>query len=152
MHAHFPRRTILWTDVRSLLEEQVMKVRKEITVALENAPGRLAHLSKCLADRKVNILAISVLESTDMGLVRMVVDKPAVALKMLTGGCPMTTTVTDVLEVTAPNKVGALADLAAKLARKRINVDYLYGSTVTRGRASIIVKVKNLKAARKALR
>ena len=129
-----------------------MKVRKEITVALENAPGRLAHLTKCLAEKKVNILAISVLESTDMGLVRMVVDKPAVALKMLTDNCPMTCTVCDVLEITAPNRAGALAGLAAKLAKRRINVDYVYGSTVTKGKANIIVKVKNIQAARKALR
>jgi hypothetical protein len=129
-----------------------MKVRTEITVALENAPGRLAHLTKCLADRKVNILAISVLESTDMGLVRMVVDKPAVALKMLAERCAMTCTASEVLEVTASNKAGALAAIAARLARKRVNIDYLYGSATSGGKASIIVKVANMKSARKDLR
>ncbi len=128
-----------------------MKVRKEITVALENAPGRLAHVTRCLADRKVNILAVSVLESTDMGLVRMVVDKPADALKMLKD-CPMTVSVCEVLEIAAPNKPGAIAGLAAKLAGKRINIEYLYGSTVTKGKSNVIVKVKNIKSALKALK
>jgi len=128
-----------------------MKVRKEITVALENTPGRLAHLTKCLADRKVNILAISVVESADMGLVRMVVDKPAEAMKMLSG-CPMTVATGDVLEVSAPNKPGAIAGLAARLGKKRINIEYLYGTTVGKGKANIIIKVKNVKAAQKALR
>ena len=129
-----------------------MKVRTEITVALENEPGRLAHLTKCLADRKVNILAISVLESTEMGLVRMVVDKPALALKMLTESCPMTFTTCEVIELAAPNKVGALAEIARKLARKRVNIDYLYGSALSRGKASLVLRVDNVPAARKALR
>jgi len=128
-----------------------MMERAEITVALENEPGRLAHLTQCLAEQKVNILAISVLESTDMGMVRMVVDKPPVALKMLVECCPMTITACEVLEVSLPNKPGALAGIATKLAKKRVNIDYLYGSTTGKGKASVIVKAKNIKAVRKAL-
>jgi len=128
-----------------------MKERAEITVARENEPGRLAHLTQCLAEQKVNILAISVLESTDMGMVRMVVDKPPVALKMLVECCPMTITACEVLEVRLPNKPGALAGIATKLAKKRVNIDYLYGSTTGKGKASVIVKAKNIKAVRKAL-
>ena len=129
-----------------------MKIRPEITVAVENIPGRLAHLTKCLAARKVNILAVSVLESTDMGLVRMVVDKPAIALQLLVECCTMTITVCEVLEVALPNKAGALNDVAAKLSKKKIDIQYLYGSTTAKGKAGIIMKVSNLNAARKALR
>lgn len=129
-----------------------MRVRTEITVALENEPGRLAHLTRCLAKRQVNILAISVVESSGMGLVRMVVDKPAIALKMLADSCPMTFATCEVIEITAPNKVGALADVTAKLARRRVNIEYLYGSTMSKARAGVIMKVGNMKVARKILR
>ena len=64
----------------------------------------------------------------------------------------MTITVCEVLEVALPNKTGALNDIAAKLAKKRIDIQYLYGSTLGKGKAGIIMKVDNLKAAQKVLR
>ena len=129
-----------------------MKVRKEITVALENKPGALGHLCCCLAEQKINVLAISVHESAEVGIVRMVVDKPAAAAKMISGCCPMTMNVTDVLELAAPNKPGVLATLAWKLAKRKINIEYVYGSAARGGKASIILQASNLKKAAKALR
>ena len=130
-----------------------MKKAKQISVSLENKPGRLAHLCKCLAERKINIIAISVAETTEQGVVRMVVDKPAAALKMLDEYCPMTYAETDVLLVDLPNKVGVLAETAAKLAKKRINVNFVYGSTGARGgRTNIVIGTPNLAAATRALR
>ncbi len=129
-----------------------MKVRKEITVALENAPGRLGHLCGCLADRKINILAISVVESANMGIVRMVVDKPGAAAKMIRECCPMTMSVAEVLELSAPNKPGVLAKIAAKLGKKRVNIEYIYGSAAGRGKAAIILKPSSIKRAKPLLR
>ena len=129
-----------------------MKVRKEITVALENAPGRLGHLCGCLAERKINILAISVVESANMGLVRMVVDKPAAAIKMIRECCPMTLNVCEVLELSAPNKPGILAKIAARLGKKRVNIEYIYGSVAGRGKATIILKPSSIKRAKPLLR
>lgn len=129
-----------------------MKVRKEITVALENAPGRLGHLCGCLAERKVNILAISVVESANMGLVRLVVDKPAAVVKMVSECCPMTLSVCEVLELSAPNKPGVIAKIAAKLGKKRINIEYVYGSVAGRGKAALILKPSSIKRAKPLLR
>jgi len=129
-----------------------MKVRKEITVALENAPGRLGHLCACLADEKINILAISVVESANIGIVRMIVDKPAAAAKMIATCCPMTMNVEEVLELKAPNKPGVLAQIAGKLGKKRVNIEYVYGSAMGRGKAMIILKPSSIKRAKPLLR
>ena len=128
-----------------------MKVQKEITVALENAPGRLGHLCACLAAKKINIIAISVVESANMGLVRMVVDKTAVALKMLKD-YPLTTSVEEVLELSAPNKPGVLAKLSAKLGKKRVNIEYVYGTAAGRGKTNLILKPSSIKRAKPLLR
>ena len=128
-----------------------MKVRKEITIALENAPGRLGHLCACIAE-KANILAISVVESANMGIVRLVVDKPAAVIKMIEECCPMTMSVEEVLELSAPNKRGVLAKIASKLGKKRVNIEYVYGSTGGRGKAMIILKPSSIKRAKPLLR
>lgn len=130
-----------------------MRRAKQISVCLENRPGRLAGLCKCLAQKKINIIALSIAETTEQGVVRMVVDKPAAALKAIAECGPMTCAQMDVLLVDLPNKVGVLAELAAKLASKRINVNFVYGSTGEgRGKTNIVVGTPNIKSAAKAIR
>ena len=130
-----------------------MRKAKQISVCLENRPGKLTGLCKCLAQKKINIIAISVAETTEQGVVRMVVDKPAAALKAIAECGPMTCAQMDVLLVDLPNKVGVLAELAAKLASKRINVNFVYGSTGEgRGKTNIVVGTPNIKSAAKAIR
>ena len=124
---------------------------KQLSVSLENKPGRLAHVCRCLADRKVNIIALSVLETSEQGILRLVVDNPDEAAKMLKG-CPMTVSKRDVLLVELPNKVGVLATMAEKLAAKGINIAFVYGSTgKTRGTTYIVLATSNLTAAKKIL-
>lgn len=128
-----------------------MKVVKEIAVAVENVPGTLAHVAACLGEKKVNILAISVHEAAPVSIIRMVVDKPAVAIKILKG-YPATLRVTEALQVDVPNKPGQLAKLAGKLAKKRVNIDYLYGSAIGSARERIIIHTANAKKAESALK
>jgi hypothetical protein len=128
-----------------------MERARQISVSLENKPGRLAHLCRCLADRKVNIIALSVVETSEQGVVRLVVDKPDEAVKMLKG-CPMTFTQSDVLLLELPNRVGILAELAEKLSAKKVNVSFVYGSTGKgRGNTFVVLGAANLRAAEKAL-
>jgi hypothetical protein len=128
-----------------------MKKTKQLSVSLENKPGRLAHVCRCLADRKINIIALTVAETSEQGILRLVVDRPAEAAKMLKE-CPMTVTQSDVLVVELPNKVGVVAKLAEKLAAKRVNIKYIYGSTGKgAGKTNIVLAVPNVKSAQKAL-
>ena len=127
------------------------KSTKQLSVSLENRPGRLAHVCRCLADRKINIIALSVLETSEQGILRLVVDKPDEAAKMLKG-CPMTFSKKDVLLVELPNKVGVMASLAEKLAAKGINITFVYGSTgAGRGTTYVVLAASNLAAAKRIL-
>lgn len=130
-----------------------MRKAKQISVSLENKPGCLARFCQCLAKRKVNIIAISVAETTEQGVVRIVVDKPAAALKTIAECGPMTCAETDVLLIELPDRVGALAKMMDKLASKRFNVDFVYGSTsLAGGKTYIVVGAPNIEAVARALR
>jgi len=130
-----------------------MRKAKQISVSLENKPGRLARLCECLAQKKINIIAISVAETSEQGVVRIVVDKPTAALKAIAVCGPMTCAERDVLLIDLPDRVGALAKMANKLAAKRINVDFVYGSTgLAGGKSCIVVGSPNIEAVARALR
>lgn len=130
-----------------------MRKAKQISVSLENKPGRLARLCECLAQKKINIIAISVAETSEQGVVRIVVDKPTAALKTIAKCGPMTCAERDVLLIDLPDRVGALAKMANKLAAKRINVDFVYGSTGgAGGKPCIVVGAPNIEAVARALR
>ena len=127
-------------------------VKKQIVIGLENRPGRLAHVTRCLAEWKVNILAISVADTADLGIVRLIVDKPGVATKNFKESCPFTISERDVVVVELPNKPGELAQVAKKLAAKRINIDYIYGTASKKGVVTLVLAVNNARSAAKALR
>ena len=128
-----------------------MKKTKQFTFALENKVGRLAEVTGCLAKAKLNIVALSVVDSTEQCLVRVVVDKPGQLQKLLKD-CPCTVTVRDVLLVELANQPGMIAKAAERLAKKRINVDFVYGGT-GRGKAkcNVVFGVKSFAATTKAL-
>jgi len=123
----------------------------QLSVSLENKPGQLACVCRALADFKVNIIALSVAETTEQGTLRLVVDKPDKAVQVLRDcGCGFTKT--DVLLIELPNKVGVMAEIAEKLAAKKINVNFVYGSTGrVGGKTFIVLGTPNLKAAEGAL-
>ena len=129
-----------------------MRKAKQISVSLENKPGRLARFCQYLAKRKINIIAISVAETTEQGVVRMVVDRPSAALKAIAEYGSLTCSETDVLLVDLPNEVGALAKVVDKLAARKINVSFVYGSTGDGGgKTYIVVGTPNVEGAERAL-
>ena len=105
-----------------------MAINKQVTIYLENKPGQLAKLCKAIGKGKINIVAISVVDTVDTGAVRLIVDdisKAKKAFKKL----GLLIHIRDVLTANFPNKPGVLAEVAAKLAKSRVNIDYAYGST-----------------------
>ena len=104
-----------------------MQRAKQLTVCLNNKPGMLAELCRVLANAKVSILAISVVDTAEAGLVRMVVDDPKTATRLLEAkGVSVIQSLVRLVEL--PNKVGALAELAERLGQRKVNIDYAYGS------------------------
>jgi len=110
----------------------------QLSVAMENRPGQLAKIGAALARARVNIEAISVVDSADVGVVRLVTSssaKAAAALKR----AGMTVVQQPVLVVKLPNEPGALGSAAAKLAAAKVNISYAYGSAAGRGAMSTLV-------------
>ena len=128
-----------------------MPVIKQITVVLENKPGELARLGEALAQEKINIDALSVSDTTDAGLVRLVTRQHDEALRALAkAGLPAFAV--EVLQLELYNKPGALADISRKLAKGKINIQYLYtGPSGPQDRATVIIRVTNPLAAAKLL-
>ena len=100
---------------------------KQLTVALENRPGTLAHMAKVLADAKVNVLALLCSTAVAQGSVQVVVDNVNKADKAL-GGAGLSYTEGTLEQFELANKPGALAQLASKLAKKGINIDSAYAT------------------------
>ncbi len=117
---------------------------KQLTVALENRPGTLAHVAKVLADAKVNVLALLGSTSVAQGSVQVVVDNVNKAKKALSGaGLSYAEGTLEQFELA--NKPGALAQLAGRLAKKGINIDCAY-ATVHKGAKKAVVVLGTSKA------
>jgi len=110
----------------------------QLTVVLENKPGQLARMSAVLSRAKVNILAISVVDSVDTGVVRLVVDSAAKAKQAL-ARAKMSVTQQPVLTLSLPNQPGALQTAAAKLAAAGVNINYVYGSVTGKACEGLLV-------------
>ncbi len=110
----------------------------QLSVTMENKPGQLAKLGAVLARAKVNIEAISVLDSSEVGVVRLVTSANAKARAALTKA-GMNVVQQPVLIVKLPNEPGALGSAARKLAAARVNIEFVYGSAARAGQPSTIV-------------
>ncbi len=128
-----------------------MAIARQLTVVLENRPGKLAELTSELARVAVNITALMLTDAKPVGPVRMVVSNPEAARKVC-GALGLTVAEEDVLAVKVSDKPGALGKITRKLADKGINVEYAYGSIVKGAdRAMIVLGVSDLRAAEKVL-
>lgn len=105
-----------------------MRVDKQLAVFLENKPGTLARVCEALAQKGVNLLALTVSDTVDHAVVRVVVDKPSEALAVLEDA-GMLVVESDVLVTEVPNRPGALAEIARRLADSSINIEYAYCTT-----------------------
>ncbi len=118
-----------------------MPVLKQITVFLENVPGRLATLCNTLENRGVNLQAMTTSEASEYGVVRMIVDdvdKATEALRQV--DLPFSTV--DVLGIEVSDEPGALGKVALQLAEAGFNVDYAYVTVASRsGNALCVFKV-----------
>ncbi len=128
-----------------------METAKQVSVFLENKPGRLARVLSALAKEKVNVTALTVMDSHEHSVLRLVTGDPAKTLQVLKGQ-NMPCTETEVLLVELRNQPGALAHVCEQLAGEHINIDYCYVSSGGRnGRVMGIFKVATPEKAARVL-
>ncbi|MDR2729457.1 MAG: ACT domain-containing protein [Treponema sp.] len=116
---------------------------KQISVFLENTTGRLSEVTKTLAAAGINLRAISIADTADFGILRLIVDKTAEAINALnTAG--FTTRQTDVAAVEIEDVPGSLAKLMELFQQSQVNIEYLYASLEGKvGKAVVIFKLED---------
>ena len=114
---------------------------KQLSVFLENRSGRLTEVTEILSKNQINISALSIAETADYGVLRMVVDNPDKAVRSLKEN-DLAVHITDVIAIVTPDTPGALHLVIKYLSEGNINVSYMYGYS-KEGKASIIMKVNN---------
>jgi hypothetical protein len=98
---------------------------KQLSIFLENKPGRLARISKALEEEGVNILAFSIAEADGFGVIRTLVDDPDRAHGKL-ADLGFTVSFTEVIAVQMRDEPGGLFEVASILGDENINIDYSY--------------------------
>ena len=124
----------------------------QFSVFLVNKPGVLAQVTRALAEAKVNVSALTLVDSQEHGVLRFVAENPEAARLVLTKlNLPMTET--DVLSMELSNRPGALADVAGLLGENHININYAYcTSGAPGGKTTGVFKVADLNKAQRVLK
>ena len=125
---------------------------KQISVFVENSKGRLAEITKILADNDINIRALSIADTTSFGILRIIVEDP-VGTEAILKEQGLTVSVTDVLSLEIEDKPGGLARALNVLSENDIDVDYAYAfiSKAT-DKANVVIRVENGEEAEKMLK
>ena len=123
---------------------------KQITVFLENEKGRLSAVTRCLADAGINMQALTIAESAEYGLVRIICDKPEEALTALKVG-DYRAIATDVVAIEVSNQAGGLAKLLETLDGLDLNIEYGYCFSTCQDTAIDVLKIKGAEAAVEAI-
>lgn len=122
----------------------------QLSVFIENREGRLDQVLETLKDNDINIVSLSLADSSDYGLLRMIVADPKKGKQVLKDR-GFTAMLTPVLGVKLSHKVGQLQLLLAEICKAGINIDYMYALATGSDDASIVIKTADLEKAAKIL-
>ncbi len=115
----------------------------QVSVFIENRQGRLGEVLQVLKDNDVNILSISLADTTEYGLLRLIVNKPEHARDVLLNA-GFSSMLTEVLIIKVPHVAGALQSILAAIAKENVSIEYMYGLSVEAMDASIVMKTNQL--------
>lgn len=129
-----------------------MQLVKQYSLFLENKPGLLAQVARQLAKSRINVLAMTMMDSSEHGVLRMVVSDGEEKFRSAVDALNLPLTETEVLLIDMPNKPGALADICGRLAEAHVNISYAYCTTgAPGGKTNGVFKVADIKKAMKIL-
>ncbi|MDF2539227.1 MAG: hypothetical protein K0S76_2248 [Herbinix sp.] len=125
-------------------------VIKQLSVFIENRKGRLEQVTEVLCEKNINIVSFSLADTSEYGMLRMIVSNPEEGRKVLKekGFSAM---LTDVIAVKIVQEPGTLHKILQILFEAELSVEYMYTLTTTGQNTSIIMKLSDLKEALKVL-
>ncbi|NLL55621.1 MAG: ACT domain-containing protein [Clostridiales bacterium] len=122
----------------------------QVAVFLENAKGRISDLCQVLADADINVFSMTIADTSDFGIVRVITSDNEKAEKVLKeAGFAAATS--QLLGIEIEDKAGRLAQILAVLKQNDIDIEYLYSYITKMGTALILVKVKDIAYTEKVL-
>lgn len=126
-------------------------IAKQLSVFIENRKGRLEEVLNVLKTNGVNIISLSLADTTEYGLLRLIVNNAELGKETLAKD-GFSTLVSDVLVIKIAHKAGSLQGLLKILASYDINVEYMYGLSVDGQNAYIVLKASDMEKAIKAVK
>ena len=111
---------------------------KQISIFLENKPGQLSSICRALAKENINIATLSLADSADFGIVRMIVDDHVNGCDVL-AKAGFAVVQTDVVMATVPDRPGGMAEIMEKLDRAGVDIEYSYAYALGSGEKAILV-------------
>ena len=115
---------------------------KQISVLIENRKGRLGDILDVLKADGVNILSMSLADTSEYGLLRIISNKPEEG-KTALSKAGFSAMLTDVFIISLPHETGALQGILRVISDEEISVEYMYGLSVASEDASIVVKTSD---------
>ena len=125
---------------------------KQISIFLENKSGRLAEVTRTLGANNIDISALSIADTTDFGILRLIVNKPEEAERILRDE-GFTVSCTSVIAICVQDRPGGLAEALEILKKENIGIEYMYAFVGKKeSEAMVILKVDNSEGAVKTLK
>ena len=121
-------------------------ISKQLSVFIENRQGSLGKVLSVLKNSKVNILSLSLADTTEYGLLRLIVNNPQKGKEELTSA-GFSTILTDILIVKIAHEPGSLQNILEVISLNDINIEYMYGLSVDGAEASVVLKASDLNKA-----
>jgi len=116
---------------------------KQVSVFLENKSGRLNEVTSILGEAGINISAFTVADTSDFGVLRLIVNDPEKAYQILKEK-DFSVRTTDVILVNSPNRPGALSHLLKILSNGGVFIEYLYAFSMNNDTAVIVIRPTNI--------
>ncbi len=123
---------------------------KQLSIFIENRPGRINDVTRTLAENNINVICVSLSDTADYGVFRLIVSNPKAAQEILTQN-GFSSTLTDVVGVKLPHHFGMLNKMTEAISGAGVNLSYIYAFNSGKDNAAVIIKTSDNEKAQKAI-